>query len=324
MKEIKWAMIGCGDVTEKKTGPALYSAQGSRLVGVYSRTKERAEDWVRRHQHGIVYDTIEQLLDDSSVQAVYIATPPDSHFDYAMKILEAGKIPLIEKPMASDFVACQKIIKKAKQVELPLYVNFYRRGLEKFQTIKQLLEDGAIGEVLTVTIRHYSPLDPELKTANDLPWRYKKEAGGGKALDSQIHVIDYLMWLFGDIEAVNGFAANRAGAYEVEDTIVASFKFKSRVFGTATWSYTASEYVDQVDIQGTKGTMSFSGTGVTDLRVNDENYQFEAPDHVGLPYIQMIVDHLLSGGDCPADTHQAAQTVYFFDQLLADYRRGIS
>ena len=84
MKETVWGMIGCGDVTEKKSGPGLYKANGSRLKGVYNRTEAKAHDWVQRHGYGQVYTTVEELLADEEIMAVYIATPPATHFDYAM------------------------------------------------------------------------------------------------------------------------------------------------------------------------------------------------------------------------------------------------
>lgn len=322
MKEVVWGMIGCGDVTEKKTAPSLYKAEGSRLKAVYSRTKEKAEDWVQRHGHAQVYETVEELLADQEINAVYIATPPASHFDYAIQILEAEKVPLIEKPMASTYEQCQAIIKLGEEKNLPVYVNFYRRGLDKINKIKELLEKDTIGIPLTIESRHFAKAASEDYDRNNLPWRLRPEAGGGKALDTQVHVLDYLSYLFGEISSVKGFAENRRGLYEVEDTTVATFRFKNGVLATATWCYVADYYLDEVTVTGTKGKMSFSGTGVTDLIVNGQAMEFESPEHVGLAYIQRIINELLGKGKSPANTIQAARTIQIFDELLKDnYRK---
>ena len=86
---IRWGMIGTGNVTEQKSGPALYQAERSELVAVMNRTKARAEDYARRHGEPRVYDTVDDLLADSRVNAIYIATPPDSHADLTARAAAA-------------------------------------------------------------------------------------------------------------------------------------------------------------------------------------------------------------------------------------------
>lgn len=315
MQEVVWGMIGCGDVTEKKTGPALYKATGSKLKGVYNRTKEKAVDWTKRHGHGQVYESVEMMLADPEINAVYIATPPASHYDYAIQALRAGKIPLIEKPMASTHEQCQEIIQVAEEVGLPVYVNFYRRGLEKILKIKQLLEEGAIGQPLLVEVHHISPPDAADFDRDNLPWRVTPEAGGGKALDTQVHVLDYLTYFFGSIHHVKGNAVNLLGLYEVEDTTTASFQFESGVAASAVWCYVADRRQDEVVITGTKGDMRFSGTGVTDLTVNGETYAFENPEHVAFSYMQMVMDEIRGIAQSPANTQEAAAVVRVFEEV---------
>ena len=110
----------------------LYKANGSRLKEVYNRTEAKAHGWVKRRGHGRVYATVEELLADEEITAVYIATPPATHFDYAMQVIAANKVPLIEKPMARTFEECQTILEAAGENGLPVFVSFYRRALEKF------------------------------------------------------------------------------------------------------------------------------------------------------------------------------------------------
>lgn len=316
MEKVVWGMIGCGDVTEKKTGPALYKSSGSVLKGVYNRTTAKAEDWVKRHEHGEVYETLEALLADEEINAVYIATPPDSHRDYAIQALQAGKIPLIEKPMATTYQQSLEIMEVADQVNLPVYVNFYRRGLEKINKIKQLLASEAIGKPLIVEVQHFRKPDEVDYDRQNLPWRVTPAAGGGKALDTQVHVIDYLTYFFGPIQTAKGIATNLAGLYEVEDTTSASFRFESGVLGSAVWCYVADYQLDQVTITGTKGLLTFSGTGVNDLNVNGEEIEFTAPEHVAMPFMQSVIDEIRGLKKSPADTTAALQVTQVFEKIL--------
>jgi predicted dehydrogenase len=103
MENVNWGMIGCGQVTEVKSGPGLYKSENSSLIGVYNIDFEHALDYIRRHNVEKAYRTVEELLSDPQVDIVYVATPPKFHYQYAMDILRAGKIPYIEKPVATNY-----------------------------------------------------------------------------------------------------------------------------------------------------------------------------------------------------------------------------
>lgn len=322
MKEVVWGMIGCGDVTEKKTGPGLYKAKGSRLKGVYNRSIERAESWVARHGHGMVYPTVADLLADSEITAIYIATPPDSHYHYAMKAIAAGKAVLMEKPMAIHHWESLDIVEASKKMCVPVFVNYYRRGIPKIKTIKTLLDQGVIGEPLTVEIRHLQKIKPS-DLEEPLPWRLTLVAGGGKALDTQVHVMDYLSYFWGPLTRMEGQAVNKGGLYPVEDTTVASFIFSKGIIGTAVWCYVADEEVDEVVITGTKGTIKFSGTGITDLWVNGKELILEDLEHVGLLFIQEVVDELNDIAPSSADIESAVAVTRWFEHVLASKSENI-
>ena len=76
MKILKWGFIGCGEVTEIKSGPAFSDVEGSSVVAVMSRTKSNAKSYAERHHIKRWYTDAQQLIDDPDVNAVYIATPP--------------------------------------------------------------------------------------------------------------------------------------------------------------------------------------------------------------------------------------------------------
>jgi len=100
---IRWGIIGCGDVTEVKSGPGFQRARGSSLVAVMRRTADLARDFARRHGVPKWYDHPEALIQDPDVDAIYIATPPASHKPYTLLSAQVGKPVYVEKPMALNF-----------------------------------------------------------------------------------------------------------------------------------------------------------------------------------------------------------------------------
>ncbi|WP_224732702.1 Gfo/Idh/MocA family protein [Francisella sp. SYW-9] len=104
MKEVRWGIIGCGKVTEVKSGPAFYKVKGSKLVAVMRRDVELAKNYAKRHNVPKYYDNADDLINDIDVNAVYIATPPSSHKEYTIKAAKAGKAVYVEKPMAINYL----------------------------------------------------------------------------------------------------------------------------------------------------------------------------------------------------------------------------
>jgi Oxidoreductase family, NAD-binding Rossmann fold len=147
MRTIRWGIIGCGDVTEVKSGPGFQKANHSRLVAVMRRTGELARDYARRHGVPRWYDNAEALINDPEVDAVYIATPPVAHKDYTLLCARAGKPVYVEKPMALNYQECQFMLRACRAAGLPLFVAYYRRALPRFLKVKQLIDTHAIGEV---------------------------------------------------------------------------------------------------------------------------------------------------------------------------------
>src|ERR1700690_3284048 len=103
---VRWGIIGCGDVAEVKSGPGFQKAAGSQLVAVMRRRGDLAADYARRHGVPRWYDDARALIDDPEVDAVYIATPPDSPAASALRAAAAGKPAYVEKPMARHGAEC--------------------------------------------------------------------------------------------------------------------------------------------------------------------------------------------------------------------------
>src|SRR6476659_37577 len=226
MKIIRWGIIGCGTVTEVKSGPGFQRANHSQLVAVMRRNGDLAKDYARRHGVPRWYDSAKDLIDDPTVDAVYIATPPAFHKEYTLLSAQVGKPVYVEKPMALNFQECRQMIDACQAAGVPLFVAYYRRALARFLKIKQLLDTQAIGEPRFVNITLYQPVAQDELTPQTLPWRVIPElAGGGRFVDLASHMLDILDHLLGPIRAVHGFASNQAHLYPAEDIVTGTFMF---------------------------------------------------------------------------------------------------
>jgi len=321
MQKIRWGIIGCGDVTEVKSGPGLQKAHYSSLVAVMRRNGELAKDYAKRHGVPRWYDDADALIHDSEVDVVYVATPPSSHKEYTLKIARAGKPVYVEKPMALNSVECRVMIQACQDAGVPLFVAYYRRALPRFLKIKELIESQAIGRVRFVKLTLYQPISPEFDT-QALPWRVVPEiAGGGLFVDLASHMLDLLDYVLGPIRLVHGFASNQAQRYAAEDIVSGAFVFESGVHGVGTWCFTAFDKVDLTEIVGSAGKISYSTFDVSPITVTTSEgvteFPFDYPFHIQQPLIQMIVDELNGTGICPSTGETAARTTWVMDQMLA-------
>ena len=125
LDKVKWGFIGCGEVTEKKSGPAFSMIPKSEVVAVMSRDAEKAASYARRNNIPRWYNDAQLLIGDEDVNAIYIATPPSSHATYAIMAMKAGKPVYIEKPMAASYEDCARINRISKETGIPCFVAYY-------------------------------------------------------------------------------------------------------------------------------------------------------------------------------------------------------
>ncbi len=319
-KTIRWGMIGCGQVTEVKSGPGFQKADHSCLQAVMCRNGELAKDYAQRHGVPKYTDDSDELIHDSEVDAVYIATPPHVHHDYVQQVAKAGKPVYVEKPMALNYQQCIDMNTVCEKAGVPLWVAYYRRALPKFLTIKSLLEKGLIGETRSVMVTFTRPFTHDL--GKPLPWRVQPEiAGGGFFMDLGCHTLDFLDFLFGPIQHVAGHVSNQGKKYPAEDTVSGSFMFTNGILGSAMWSFDSFVYQDKVDIIGTHGMLTFSSFGTDHLQCISKNGEqqitIDHPKHVQQPLIQSMVNELNGQGKCPSDGMSAARTAKVMQAMMS-------
>ena len=321
MRTIRWGIIGCGDVTEVKSGPAFQKASHSSLSAVMRRDGERAKDYARRHGVPRWHDNAQALIDDPEVDAVYIATPPAFHKEYTLLSARAGKPVYVEKPMALNFEECQTMVAACRAARVPLFVAYYRRALARFLKIKELIDAQAIGQPRFVTLTLCQPLAPEDLNPQALPWRVLPElAGGGRFLDLASHMLDFLDYLLGPIRSVQGFASNQAQRYPAEDIVTGSFVFASGVHGMGTWCFAGFDRSDHTEIVGTEGKLAYSTFNAQPIVLTTAKgvteFSYDYPPHIQQPLIQTIVGQLNGVGTCPSIGESGARTSWVMDQML--------
>lgn len=324
MKEIKWGFIGCGEVTEKKSGPAFNEVPGSQVVAVMSRSEKKARSYAERHHIRKWYTDAQELIDDPDVNAVYIATPPSSHATFAIMAMKAGKPVYVEKPLAASYNDCIRINRISEQTGVPCFVAFYRRYLPYFQKVKEIIQSGGIGDVINVQVRFsVPPRDLDYHSGKEMPWRLQPDiSGGGYFYDLAPHQIDLLQDLFGVITRAHGYPANRAHLYEAEDTISACFFFESGISGSGSWCFVGHESAkeDCIEIIGDKGSLSFSVFNYEPIRlINSEGKKdivVPNPPYVQLPIIQKVIEDLQGIGICECTAISATPTNWVLDRIL--------
>ena len=321
---IRWGIIGCGAVTEVKSGPAFQKADHSELVAVMRRNGTLAQDYAERHGVPRWYGQADDVIQDPDVDAIYIATPPAFHKPYVLKAAAAGKPVYVEKPMALNGPECDDMIQACQTAGVPLFVAYYRRAVPRFLKVKELLESGAIGDVRLVTTQYLRPALSGEKRDPQHNWRIDpKLSGGGLLLDVGSHTLDILDFLLGPVRSVQGQASSLGHLYPAEDTVTSLFTYDSGVHGVASWCFAAATAEDRNEIIGSQGKLSFATFGdgpiVLETTHGTQSFQIENPVHIQQPLIQTIVNQLNGGPPCPSTGITAARTSRVMDALLKDY-----
>lgn len=321
MDKVVWGIIGCGDVAEVKSGPAFQKIKNSELLAVMRRDPEKAKDFALRHQVPHWYDNAEELLENSRINAVYIATPPSTHLEITLKAIAAGKNIYLEKPMALNRTEAEKISAALSKSNSKLTVAHYRRKLPAFIKVKELLEQKQIGEVRFADIHILQSSKPGIVAETGKNWRTTPEvSGGGYFHDLAPHQLDLMYHYFGEIISAEGFSANQAGNYEADDIVNGLIVFKNGVQFRGIWSFNIAEAdkKDSCTIYGSQGSIKFSFFGdKVSLRTNGntEDFQFDPVPHVQQPMIEATVQYFLGNAANPCSAEEGLTVMKLMDSF---------
>ena len=318
---INWGIIGCGDVTEVKSGPAFKKVPGSALVAVMRRDAAKAADYASRHQVPKWYTDGEALIQDPDVEAIYIATPPDAHEAYTLAAIKAGKPVYVEKPMALNYKAALQMAAAATAAGVKLTVAHYRRQWPMFRKLKTLIQQQVIGETRLVRLQFYKPAPSTAELTDPKnAWRVNPAiSGGGLFHDLAPHQLDILYYLFGEAESVSGLAANQGGHYPADDIVTGMIRFSKGVLFSGSWCFTAAEASDYCEIIGSTGSLRFSFFSKQEIQLirNGEttHYTFDPLEHVQQPMIAEVVRYFSSQSTNPCTGEEGALIMKWMEQM---------
>ena len=315
---INWGIIGCGNVTELKSGPAFKKINGSSLNAVMRRDADKAADYARRHNVEKWYNDAEALIHDVSVNAIYVATTPSTHEHYAIAAMKAGKPVYVEKPMTTDAASARRIAETSKSLNIKLCVAHYRRKMHIFNKIKQLIDDNYIGRILTINVVFYQHgSDPSSEN-----WRLDPGvSGGGYFHDLAPHQLDLIYYYFKAPVFVKGVSLNQAKNYAADDAVACTMLFESGAVMNGIWSFSAplSEEKDFCEIIGTEGSIRFSVFDMKKITIKkngiEEDIFFELLQHVQQPMIEKVVEYFSGDGPNPCSGDDGYTVMWMIDEI---------
>ena len=319
--DIKWGIIGVGDVTEVKSGPAFRKVDHSELVAVMRRDAAKAKDYADRHSVPKWYGDAQQLIENPEVNAIYIATPPDSHLTYATAALRAGKAVYLEKPMTLNGAEAKELVRLQEAHQGKLVVAHYRREQPYFKQVKALI-DFHIGVPRAANLRYYQqPLSAQAMASPGMQWRLNPEqSGGGLFHDLAPHQIDLMFYFFGSIAASGGIACNQAQLYKADDAVSGQILFENKVLFNGQWAFNAAENLDVCEVIGSEGRVSFSIFGNKPIELVNtaatRQFSFEALAHVQQPMIAAVVAYFRGERDNPCSTQEGYEVMEVMDRFV--------
>ena len=317
---LRWGIIGCGDVTEVKSGPAYQKTQGFELAAVARRDSEKVRDYAERHQVPKYYSEAQELIDDPDIDAIYVATPPDTHGYYAKKVAESGRPCCVEKPFAPSHEESLSILESFRSADQPLFVAYYRRSLPRFNKVKEWIDGHLIGDVRHINWHLRKPA-----TDTDLSKQYiwRTDAGiatAGYFDDLACHGLDLFVYLLGRIEDAQGISLNQQGLYSARDAVSACWMHEGGATGSGSWNFGTRDRADKVEILGSAGSIEFAVFDGSPLRLESEDTVEELfidnPENIQLPHVQNMREHLMGRSTHPSTGDTALHTAWVMDRIL--------
>jgi predicted dehydrogenase len=231
-KKYKWGILGAARIANK-FADGLKVLPNAELYAIAARSLERAEAFKEKHGFLKAFGSYEEMLSDTDLDVVYIATTNNLHFKHTMLCLEAGKAVLCEKPFASDLEQVKEMIKKAREKKVFLMEALWSRFIPSMIQFKEEMEKGSIGKplLLQCDFGFISPFDP----ANRI---YNPELGGGSIPDIGIYPIFTSMYLFGKPENIQ--VASVPAPTGTDWTTSILFKHKGKEISMLTSSFEAN------------------------------------------------------------------------------------
>ncbi len=259
MSKVKWGVIGCGGIADRRTLPGMMDAENAELIAVMDANPEAAERVCKKYGAKYAFSTVEDLLAVEEIQTVYIASPVFCHKEQCEKAAKAKKHILLEKPMGLTVAESEEIATCCEKEGVKLGVAFMMRFHSYHQKMKEIISRGTIGEIVSARAQ-FTCWYPEMEDC----WRQNKAlSGGGAMLDMGIHAIDLIRFITGlEIAETTGFAGNQIFKYSVDDAGVGVYKMTNGALCVVEAAFNIPDdvSVSKLEFYGTKGCIIAKGT----------------------------------------------------------------
>ncbi|HYF48627.1 MAG TPA: Gfo/Idh/MocA family oxidoreductase, partial [Planctomycetota bacterium] len=320
---MKWALIGCGDLANKRVASALKRARNSELLCVFARNPENTAAFAQRHGIRQVCASFDDVL-RQGIDAVYICTPPATHADYAIRAMQAGKHVLVEKPMASNATECRAMLACADKCGMRLGVAYYRRTHPKTLKIKELIDQGILGTPTWVNVVCHSWYAPSKDATN--AWRVRPgESGGAGALaDIGVHRLDLLDYWFGPLKPRYCNSHRLVQDYDVEDGTSAVLELNNGAPVHLYFAWNSKTWMDRIEIVGSEAKLIADPLDSPSLKIlrgrEWEELTLPPPENAHLPCVEDFITAAEAGRDALSSGRAAARTNLLLESLVGGSR----
>ncbi|HYT89459.1 MAG TPA: Gfo/Idh/MocA family oxidoreductase [Gemmataceae bacterium] len=296
--QIRWGLLGCGDIVRKRVARAILDEPRSRLLAACRRDSGRVRDFCQAFGVERAYTCDADLLADPEIDAVYIATPVHLHFPQTLAAAAAGKHVLVEKPMARTVAECDQMIDACRAVGVKLGVAYYRRFYPIVHRMKELLASGELGRPLAISA--VTSTSFALGPGDEGYWRVvPAEGGGGALMDIGSHRLNLFLDLLGEVVDVQARIDTLLGAYEAEDAATLLLHFRSGAHGTLQCFFGTTCGADDFSILGRRGRLSATPLNGEQLVIESiQGQRIEThppPGNLHAPLIVDFVSAILEG-----------------------------
>ena len=346
LSTVRFGLVGAGQIAHY-AADAIRNHPSAKLVAVQDPHLERRTTLQKKHALEYAHEVVEDLLSNQDVDAVYIAVPNKFHVPLAIQALEAGKHVILEKPFAMNAGEAEAAIKVAEKAGLVLNLGMNQRFSGDSQKIKQLVEEGALGEIYHAkAIWRRRTGIPSLGT-----WFGNKEiAGGGSLYDIGVHMLDLCLWTINNFEPVSvvgatytkfgnrglgeggwGLSDKVETKFDVDDFASAFIRFANGATVTldTTWAcHQAAGNIENVEVFGTEGGATLRPAKVFRYgKSPGANYEIvdDVKATLKMPHQERFhnfINHLLGQEELCVTTHQALTVQRILDGIAESNRTG--
>ena len=246
---LKWGVLGAGSVAQRRAMPAITKAEDAELYALLSRDGVRAQRLATEHGAQKYYTTVDELLSDEALDAIYVSTPVYLHCEQVIEAAERGFHILCDKPMAMNTEECQRMIDACQANGVHLQICFLFRFHSCFQQIKNWVMEGRLGGIVQGRVPFLKPfpIPPGAWRGNP------NQGGGGSLMDLGAHGVDLLRYILGEVTQVSAFCNTVFHRYDVEETGMIMMRFENGAQGFVDTSFAAAGCDLVIEIYGTDG-----------------------------------------------------------------------